>query len=61
MGEMREKDDIGEILRRLIERANKFNVMFGRWKSYEEYHGYATEFFCMKILQTNLIIGLKGF
>ncbi len=43
MRDIREKEDRGEILRRLVKRANKFHLMFGRGKGYAEYHGFAKE------------------
>ena len=43
MAAIREREEGGEILRRFVKRANKFNIMFGRGKGHAEYQGFAAE------------------
>ena len=43
MGDMREKEEHGECLRRLVKRANKFHKMFGRGRGLAEYEGITAE------------------
>ena len=41
--DIREKEEAGSVLRRLIRRCNKFQSMFARGRGYAEYHGYTLE------------------
>ena len=43
MGDIREKEENGEILRRLVKRINKFHTMFGRGRGFAEYKGLTEE------------------
>ena len=43
MSDMRVKEENGEVLRRLIQRMNKFQSMFGRGRGFLEYKGFTEE------------------
>ena len=43
MSNMRVKEENGEVLRRLIQRMNKFHSMFGRGRGFLEYKGFTEE------------------
>ena len=43
MSDMRVKEENGEVLRRLIQRMNKFHSMFGRGRGFLEYKGFTEE------------------
>ena len=43
IGDIREKEENGEILKRLVKRVNKFHHMFGSGRGHDEYQGFTKE------------------
>ena len=60
MGHIREKEEDGEVMRRLVKRINKFHHMFGRGRGFAEYKGVTEDMnnllFYLKLLNNEICL-----